>query len=325
MKPAESTPRWAAWLLCVAAASDASAQQHSPVAFAFRAEQPVVVDGVLAERFWRRAVPLDSFVRIYDNTSLAEVQTTFKVVYNARMLYFGIEADEPNVSKLVIRKTGHDAWPPGSSVELFLDPNRDRHSYYQLAANLAGSRYDGYMKDRKGWNADWQVVARVGKRGWTMEIGIPFSAFGLSAPERGSAWGLNVCRNREGGLQNSSSWARVGGDFANPGKFNTLLFGNALDYIKRELAYGNRISDEVHQYLATAKMLEPALQRKLEHADKLGEALSRAVKNLPRQDIAAFLPVYDQAQNVRRSYGAIAEEFEVLKALEEVDKTKEDP
>jgi len=201
------------------------------------------------------------------------------------------------------------------TAELFLDTNHDGHTYYQLAANLLGNRYDGYMKDKK-WNADWQVAVKIDKHSWTMEIGIPFKSLGISMPEKGSAWGLNVCRNRAGGPQNSSSWAAVGGNFHNPGKFNTLIFGNALDWWEREVGNLKKESLKLHRTLSKFKPREKRLEQELKTADQLRQKLSSEKKTLLSGKIAGFLPLYSRMQSLKEKYQNIAEEAEIVSALQ---------
>ncbi len=294
----------------------AVAEDRYPLSFALETEKPVVIDGVLNEEGWRKAPKVGSFVKIYDNTKEAQPQTFFRVVYDKERLYFGIRAEEPDTSRLILKETTRDMFPGGvSSMEIFLDANSDADTYYQLAANLLGNRYDGYMDDKK-WNTDWQVAVKIDKNSWTMEIGILFKDLGVSMPKKGSAWGLNVTRNREGGQSGSSSWAEVGGNFHNPGKFNTLIFGNPLDWWEKEVTDCKKESLRLHQTLNKFEPREETLEQKLKAVDQLMQELSLQRKNLSSGNIADFFPLYSRMQRLKEKYQGIAKEVEVVSALQ---------
>jgi len=284
-------------------------------AFACPAEDAIAVDGQATESVWQRAMPMTDLAAYIDNSRSADVQTIFKIAYDTTNLYIAVLADEPAMDTVIVEEADHDTWPPGSKIEVFLDPQRDRYTYYQLAANLAGTRYDSYRKDKDAWNPDWKAATRLGDKGWTMEMVIPLKDFCDAQPREGSVWGLNLCRNREGGLQNSSTWARVGYDFHNPGKFNSLIFGGPQDFIDSELAHGKWVSETTTQNLVKVPRFSAAIQRQLGRADQVRKNFAATSAAFAPGDLDSFRDIYVLAQSVRKCCDAIVQEMEVLLAL----------
>ena len=312
--------RWQSVLLCIllcraAGWLPAHADAPSPFAFAAYADVPVKVDGVLDEACWNAAPETGPLYRIYDNAAPAVPGTTFRAAFDHVAVYFAIHAEEPSPEQLTLTRLEHDVWPSGTSIEVFLDPACDRHTFYQFAANLAGSRYEGRMKD-KTWDAAWRAAARVGQREWCMEISIPFDGLGVTPPESGASWGMNLCRNREGGLQNSGTWAKVGGNFHNPGTFNTLVLGSPADYVARELRLAGHIGDRLWKDITGSEPVEKRLLRRMTQSDGVRAGVAAAPAGLAARGRAAFLGVYPEVQKMRRAYAEVAEAAEVLAALQ---------
>ena len=294
------------------------AEVNSPVVFAQKTGVPVVVDGMLDEPCWGKAVKITRFLDIYDNSRPASPQTYFQVVYDKSTLYFGITGDEPNMKEVIREAFPRDAWPRGTSIEIFLDTNSDRATYYQFATNLGGSVFDSYNTDTK-WNGNWKVASKIFKDRWTIEVAVPFSDFGMESPATGSRWGLNLCRNREGGLQYSSSWAPVGGDFHNPGKFNTLVFGSAGDWMKKEVQDYRAFREKTLSFLQNQQPVEEKLEAKLRRSGSLMNRVERT-KISDKTSIGRILPVYKQVQTINVLCQDIDDEIRVIKSLNRIKK-----
>ena len=110
------------------------------------------------------------------------------------------------------------------SVEIFLDPENDRDSYYQMLVNTRGcysaatwpSKRDYVQGISKPWNPKPIVKTLVNKTGWSCELLIPFESMG-GAPAKGSSWAVNFCRNFRGQKPEGQrqSWFDVYGNEAN--------------------------------------------------------------------------------------------------------------
>jgi len=300
-----------------------SSDVSSPVVFASKTEHPVIIDGVLDEPCWKDAVKIDHFLDIYDNSKLAYPQTYFQVVYDDGNIYFGITGMEPNIADVVKEPFPRDSWPKGTSIEIFLDTNSDRATYYQFATNLGGGIFDSYNKDTK-WNGNWKIATRTYNDRWSMEIAVPFSNFGMGTPKDGMRWGLNVCRNREGGIQYSSSWAAVGGDFHNPGKFNTLVFGGFDRWIKAEMENYRDLKEETLSFLKQQKQKERRIEAKIRRMDILMrdvQGMKNRIKD--KKDINQILPVYYRIQKIQALSQDIKDEILVIRKLKKIEEAQQ--
>jgi len=288
------------------------AGSKTSITFAFKTDKPPLIDGVINEECWERALETGSFVCAGDTEKTADPQTSFKVIYDKEKIYFGIHAEEPDTSKLILKETARDGWSDGDSLEIFLDTNYDRLTYYQFAANLLGNQFDGYRKDKGKWNTDWDVAVKIDKESWSMEIGIKFSDLGISTPEKGAVWGLNVCRNTRGDLQYSSEWAEVGGSFHSPGKFNSLVFGSYTDWWNKESADFEKKSREFHRILSTFNPREEKLEQELAGIDDLRKGLSWEEKDSLSEGIGDFLVLYGQVQTLKEKYQEIEKKINLI-------------
>jgi len=301
-------------LVKVRACAPGAAPVSIPIAFAAPCDCPVAVDGRLTEPCWQRTTRNGPFVKLYDNGSVSEPLTLFRAVYDSDKVYLGIEAREPEPTAMEDKKAARDAWPSGSVVELFLDTTLNRSSYYQLAANLAGTRFDQRGKDRS-WDADWQVAASKGGDRWTMEIAIPFADVEGGAPEPGSAWGLNLCRNRRGDLSYSSTWAKVGRAFHRPGLFNTLIFGTVQQWWDRQMGFCETTQATLRERLNSLQPRDAALEAKLNVAMGRRRDLAAPGPDLA-PDAPEFLSLHEAVEWVKEDHRAVADESEAALALQ---------
>jgi hypothetical protein len=105
------------------------------------------------------------------------------------------------------------------SVEIFIDPELSRETYYRLAVNAAGVKFDGKMLDNV-WNGSWEVKTYKGVDFWSLEMKIPFNTFEIT-PMVGSTWGINLCRNNQS-ICEYSCWSPVYTGFHNPKRFGEI-------------------------------------------------------------------------------------------------------
>jgi hypothetical protein len=169
---------------------------------AVRVARAPVIDGVMQEGEYAGAPPASGFRPPERHTGSGK-QTRFYTAYDDERLYLAVVAEEDNPAALEKPKRDRDGdvWRD-DSIEVFLDASRDRTTYHQFIANLAGSRFDGVGGPEHGkwgnkeWNADWQAAAKPYDDHYVMEIAIPFADLGVAPPGPGDVWGLHVGRGR---------------------------------------------------------------------------------------------------------------------------------
>jgi hypothetical protein len=210
---------------------EVAADLQKRVAFAWPSGGAVVLDGNLTEPAWAQAVALGGFRAHGDQTLLAAVQPSFRVLYDEQGLYLGLEiplADAPQVQEDLLRQPLQDAAgqpiPKGDtfsgrhSIELFLQAP-GQSSYRQLVVSLDGYRYDSTGMDAS-WNGAWESALRVAADRWFLEIRVPVRDLGVEQTRPAVGWRLNLCCNQPGV---GSTWAAVGNNFHNPDAFGELL------------------------------------------------------------------------------------------------------
>jgi len=163
-------------------------------------------------------------------------ETTIYVVYDDRNLYIACRAPDLTPTKI----TGHDAkeiWNH-DGIEIMLDTNLNRWSYYHFLVNATGAFGDIYypnpgLRDNNTFNLKDYTVAGSAERG-VIEVRIPFAAFNNhrektdpnvpTPPKPGTVWGANFIRNEHDEKQHAS-WAYIRKVSSHkPHLFNAITF-----------------------------------------------------------------------------------------------------
>lgn len=207
-----------------------------------RAEPAPVMDGRLDDPAWAKAPTVSGFTN-FGSDKLAEVQTSFRVLWDERFLYLGLHCDEPQMAKINSVRFPLDEHAVFSheTIELFLDPDHDHDRYYQLAFNLAGSLYDG-EREATVWNSGAAVKTSTEADGWWVELAVPWEPL-KTRPAPGKVVGFNVCRDRNVGDKAWTNWARVMNGFHDPERFAHLVLSGTPEQVgalSREFRQGGR-------------------------------------------------------------------------------------
>jgi hypothetical protein len=202
---------------------------------------PVAPDGRLDEPCWQAGLWLDDWLLLNGAGRKPEAQTRFKVRFDSQAVYLGVIADEPNMAYLrEAYGAAHDA-PVYSDdcLEVWVDPGTTEREAFHYVFSVAGGVWDGRqweetsLDPRAAINAgpkltrhedkSWDGAARAafvkGSDGWTCEVRVPASDFGLPNLVEGSRWGFNIGRER---------WAFEGGGTGEYGSL-TGIFAWPLD------------------------------------------------------------------------------------------------
>jgi len=164
------------------------------------------IDGDLSDEAWKSAASSNQF--LLSDGRKPKSNTKLMVLRDEKMLYIAVECaeTEEHMKKLeakVARRDVDDIWSD-DCVELFLDPSGKRVSYYQLIINSKGALWDAWHSEAANPDKTWQskaaVAAKVGPSGWSLEVGLPLSAFDRAA-EQQAAWAFNVSRLRRPGAE----------------------------------------------------------------------------------------------------------------------------
>jgi Carbohydrate family 9 binding domain-like len=187
---------------------------------AYRASEPLSIDGQLDEPAWHAVPWTDDFVDIEgDRRPPPRFRTRVKMLWDDRFFYIGAELQEPHVQATYTR---HDSFifHEDNDFEVFLNPDGNNHNYAELEMNALNTTWDlrlrkAYRDEGQAEN-DWEIpglktaVHVQGTannpgdvdQGWTIEIAIPWelvtalndrnSSRGM--PRDGDQWRVNFSR-----------------------------------------------------------------------------------------------------------------------------------
>lgn len=194
----------------------------SPAIVVPRITAPPLV-GKLDPTKWMNAARVSGF-REYQSGQPVSQDTVVCLGYDQANLYIGFECLEDQLSGVRQANTARDGdlWLD-DCVEVFLDVEHRRTTYYHLVVNAAGARYDAYAGDRN-WNGEWKAVTERTDRSWVAMLAVPFRTLTGSTPKPGEVWSLNLCRE-ETPHGEVSCWSPTLGSFHTAKRFGDLVFG----------------------------------------------------------------------------------------------------
>ncbi len=318
---------WTAILLLATAAGRAGDSYEIKVYPCPRLGPAPAIDGKLDDASWKSAPVVSGFTR-YNKPELMEVQTSFRVGYDQRYLYFGVHCDEPNAKRLSPTAAGRDTGQVfrGETIEIFVDPRHDHQSYYQFAANLANAFYDSRRSDPT-WNCQARTATRIVADGWELEVALPWADLGVE-PKTGTVVGFNVCRDRyAGGAREWSNWSQTKANFHDPVRFAHLVLSptaEQLGALGAEFRKGGRAGPIVvftHEGAAAKAYLAMARESLKRLEALLGQLAAEAtLERSPaaRKEIAERLDV------ARQHVAPYREKLDAAKALDAATWTRLD-
>jgi len=195
-----------------------------------RARKPIVIDGAI-DRQWNSAPWTTTFVDIEGSAKpIPRFQTRAKMQWDSEYFYIAAELEEPHVWGTLTKHDSvifHD-----NDFEVFVDPNSDSHEYFEFEMNVLNTGWDLFLPKpyKDGGKADngWEIpglktAVKINgtlnnptdtDKGWTLEIAIPWKAFGEAArmslpPKTGDVWRVNFSRVEWQHELNAGKYQRV--------------------------------------------------------------------------------------------------------------------
>jgi hypothetical protein len=195
-----------------------------------RAGAAPVLDGKLDDAVWQRASLVSGFT-LLSTDKLVSPQTSFRLLWDDKHLYLGVQCDEPQMDKISPMRYARDelAVFDRESIEFFVDPNHTHDLYYQLAFNVAGSLYDG-ERFTVSWNSGAEVKTHFGDKFWSAEVAVPWGPL-KAGPNPGKVVGFNVNRTHNIEEKTFATWAGVQRGFHDPERFAHLVLSGTPEMI----------------------------------------------------------------------------------------------
>ncbi|NNK75435.1 MAG: hydrolase [Maribacter sp.] len=175
-------------------------------------EKPPVMDGIMNEASWNVVEWENDFIesRPDENTPPSN-QTRFKITYDQKYIYVGIQCLDSMPEKIVKRLSRRDGFD-GDWVGIFIDSYHDKRTAFGFIVSAAGVKGDVFESNNGGneddsWNPIWYTKTSIDAEGWTAEMKIPLSQlkFGKSVEQ---VWGMEIMR-RHFREEERSVWQRL--------------------------------------------------------------------------------------------------------------------
>jgi hypothetical protein len=164
--------------------------------------QSVQIDGVLDDPIWREALALPLTIETYPRENLpAPVETTAYLVENGDQLLIAFDALDPDPTSIRAYLRDRDSAFNDDFVGVVLDTFNDQRRAFEFFVNPFGVQMDLIQDDvnrneSASWNAIWDSAGEINRRGFTVEIAIPFSQLRFPRVAGDQTWGIDVLRFR---------------------------------------------------------------------------------------------------------------------------------
>jgi hypothetical protein len=166
---------------------------------AVRLEKPVNIDGLLNEPVWQGTGYSDFVQAEPDDGERPTEKTTVWVAYDDKALYVAARLYDSQPDKIARRLARRDDYVEADWFGFDIDPYYDRRTGFWFSINPSGSIMDGTLFndewDDITWDGVWTGRTRIDKKGWSVELRIPYHQLRFKKQEtRDYIWGVNFRR-----------------------------------------------------------------------------------------------------------------------------------
>ena len=189
-------------LLLTAASTSAQIQDEEASRRTITAErlldgESLVLDGLLDEPFWLRAVPGTDFIQqdpILGGTPTERTQVRF--AFDRDNLYMGVSNFDSEPDRMLGNTMKRDEFLRADDRFMWvMDTFLDQQTGYFFEMNPSGLMADSLMAPGGGnreWDGIWDAKVLRSELGWTIELSLPFRT--VNFDPNGTAWGVNFQR-----------------------------------------------------------------------------------------------------------------------------------
>lgn len=181
-----------------------------------------VVDGEIVPHEWAGAAYFGGFINVATGW-IATPPTRAYFAADEDTLFLAVQCSIPRGKepKSTATKRDGQVWAD-DSIELYLVTPADVQ--YQFIVSAAGVMFDKRNID-PGWDGTWRAATRVLEGRYEIEMAIPLSDMGLSAPPE--SFRFNLCRNYVVPTSQWTSVAWTGSKYGNRERFGKLLIDSS--------------------------------------------------------------------------------------------------
>jgi len=172
-------------------------EPNQKIVQAFRAEEPIVLDGRLNEKVWKNPA-VNGFTQTdpKDGDPSTE-KTEVWIAYDDKALYVAAYCHDSEPGKIIGRLGRRDSRMDSDWFMFAVDPYYDRRTGYMFCVNPSGSIMDlalsNDVNDDESWDGVWDWKAAVNGDGWVVEMKIPLNQIRFPKQDE-YVWGVNFRR-----------------------------------------------------------------------------------------------------------------------------------
>ena len=203
---------------------------------------PPNIDGILDDIIWQETKTTPPFGNTNGQGS-PTFETKAALIWDDQFLYVAFWCEDPDIWAQTHKHD--DPIYKEEVVEIFLDPDDNQATYFELEVNPNNIVFDAYFPTYRqkmdlGWKSKMKSAVKIdGKindlsrrdKGWQVEVAIPFSSFKPvidGPPNPGDQWRMNLFRierSRQGGGTQAGAFSPpIRPDFHNLDKMGYLRF-----------------------------------------------------------------------------------------------------
>jgi len=167
---------------------------------AVRAQEKIIVDGILSEKTWQRPGFTEMLQQDPDQGEKPSQKSEIWISYDDEAVYFAANFHDKNPDSIMARLVRRDfVWgDPSDGCVLYFDTYRDKRNGYFFYVSAAGTLADGLLQnDTKNtdlsWDAVWEGVPVIHSSGWSVEMKIPYTQLRFNESDV-QLWGINIER-----------------------------------------------------------------------------------------------------------------------------------
>jgi len=164
---------------------------------AVRIDEPIVIDGRLEEKAWKRAGSNGFIQNDPEDGKPSSEKTDVWVAYDDKALYVAAFCRDSDPAKIISRLGRRDSRTDSDWFFFAVDPYFDKRTGYLFAVNPAGSIMDlalsNDVNEDSSWDGVWESKTAINAEGWIVEMKIPFNQIRFSKMDD-YVWGINFRR-----------------------------------------------------------------------------------------------------------------------------------
>jgi len=168
------------------------------VAWATRTRNAPELDGLLEDPCWSLASPVEDFIEFQPIEGATPKEATrVRFLYDDEALYVGFECLDDDPAGIVANSGRRDNPNESDVIYFAFDSRHDHMSSFVFGVTASGTQVDVTLSqdsnDDSSWDSVWRSEVKVGKKGWSGELKLPFTLFRFVSKDQ-MVWGLEIQR-----------------------------------------------------------------------------------------------------------------------------------